>query len=99
MSWYYRHREDFIRKNKEYNQTEAGKKSAIKRANKQKLENPEKWKARQSLRNAVYRGVIVKKPCRTCRDKKVQGHHEDYSKPLIVQWFCSKHHKQIHEKS
>ncbi len=57
---------------------------------------PERWKARSDLRNAVATGKVVKMPCEVCGGLKVQGHHEDYSKPLEVRWLCSKHHKQLH---
>lgn len=95
--WYLRHKKEFIKRNKKYNQSEAGKKSAIVRARRQMDKSPDKWKARQELRNVIYRGKIEKKPCEVCGDKKVQGHHEDYTKPLEVKWLCSKHHKKLHE--
>ena len=99
MRWYKRHKEEFKKRCKVYNQSEAGKKSAIIRAKRQKEKNPEKWKARQTLRNAIYRGKIKKLPCAICGELKVQAHHEDYKKPLEVIWFCSKHHKQYHYES
>lgn len=40
------------------------------------------------------RGKLVKKPCRVCNSPKVQMHHEDYTKPLEVDWLCSPHHKE-----
>lgn len=63
-----------------------------------KAKYPEKFKARQALRNAVAIGKIIKKPCKICKDPKVEGHHPDYSKPLKVLWLCIKHHKDIHRK-
>jgi len=96
--WYERNKEEFTKRNKEYNQSDAGKESAIRRANRQRDKDPKKWKARQAVRNAVYRGIIIKKPCKTCGELKVQGHHNDYNKPLKVIWLCSKHHKEQHKK-
>lgn len=57
---------------------------------------PEKWKARSLARFAVKKGIIIKKPCFFCGNKKVEGHHEDYKKPLEVIWLCKKHHTEKH---
>jgi hypothetical protein len=46
--------------------------------------------ARIAVNNAVRKGEI-KKPtkCDDCKKKDVlQGHHEDYLQPLVVQWLC-----------
>lgn len=49
----------------------------------------------RQLRSALEAGTIVKKPCQVCGNLKVEGHHEDYSKPLEVDWLCRKHHDAI----
>src|SRR3990172_5706848 len=51
-----------------------------------------KQKARQDLCNAVARGLVKKKSCEVCSNKKTHGHHPDYSKPLEVIWLCVTHH-------
>lgn len=56
--WYQKHRERALEISRTYSKTKAGKESAIRRANKQRESNPLKWKARQSLRNAVYSGRV-----------------------------------------
>ena len=43
----------------------------------------------------VKRGVIRRTPCIYCGEKKVEGHHEDYSKPLEVYWVCRPHHVEL----
>lgn len=48
------------------------------------------------FRYYLRRGKVEKKPCEICGSLKVQGHHEDYSKPLEVRWLCSKHHQELH---
>jgi Rps23 Pro-64 3,4-dihydroxylase Tpa1-like proline 4-hydroxylase len=58
--------------------------------------HPEKNRARQSLYKALKSGKIKKKPCEFCGNKKVEGHHDDYLKPLIVRWLCRSHHLQVH---
>lgn len=53
--------------------------------------------ARDAVREAVYKGRIVKpERCERCGDptpkKKLHGHHHDYTKKLDVQWCCPKCH-------
>jgi ribbon-helix-helix CopG family protein len=45
---------------------------------------------------AIREGVLQRTPCEICGDLKVQGHHENYSKPLEVRWLCTEHHRQRH---
>ena len=45
----------------------------------------------------VKRGKIKKTQCEVCGEKKVQAHHLDYKKPLLVIWLCKPHHKFIHQ--
>jgi len=60
-------------------------------------------RARHAVRNAVKAGTL-RKPmrCERCGLPKVpaalQAHHEDYEKPLDVQWYCSPCHGWIHRK-
>ena len=55
---------------------------------------PEKNKARQAVCRAVKSGKLIREPCQVCGDARVHAHHEDYSKPLEIQWFCRKHHRE-----
>lgn len=48
--------------------------------------------------NAIRNKRIIKKPCIVCGELKVEAHHEDYYKPLEVQWLCRKHHLEAHGK-
>ncbi len=59
--------------------------------------HPEKYKAHRAVSNAVRDGRLTKQPCK-CKEIKVIGHHEDYSKPLEVIWMCRKCHYQLHRK-
>ena len=69
-----------------------------------RAENPEKYKAETAVGNALRDGKLFKKPCEhrdpqsgeVCGVLKVHAHHEDYSKPLEVDWFCAKHHHRHH---
>jgi len=57
---------------------------------------PERVKARKLVGRAIESGKLVRKPCLICGKKEVQGHHEDYSKPLDIIWICKKHHDMYH---
>jgi hypothetical protein len=57
---------------------------------------PERWAAHIAVNNAVRDGRLVKQPCQKCGDKKVEGHHPDYGRPLHVVWLCPVHHREIH---
>lgn len=64
---------------------------------------PERDKARRSYRYAIETGVLVRPDtCEMCGEKpkvgKIQGHHEDYSKPLEVKWLCVRCHGFVHRK-
>lgn len=58
----------------------------------------EKTKAREILNSAVRSGDIIKPTmCEACgKKKKLNGHHEDYSKPLEVEWLCNACHSEKH---
>lgn len=59
---------------------------------------PLRYKAHNLLSNAV-RGSRVIKPilCETCRkEKPLEGHHDDYNKPLDVRWLCKSCHRCLH---
>lgn len=46
---------------------------------------------------ALKSGLLGRQPCVVCGStKNIDGHHEDYSKPLEVTWLCRKHHKIRH---
>lgn len=55
--------------------------------------------AKRDAGKQVYRalksGALVRKPCERC-GRKAEAHHEDYSKPLCVNWLCRKHHRARH---
>lgn len=56
---------------------------------------PEKELARSAVARALKSGKIHRHPCCVC-GAKAEAHHEDYSKPLDVIWFCSRHHAEHH---
>lgn len=42
------------------------------------------------------RGMIKREGCEVCGGH-AQMHHDDYSKPTAVRWFCRKHHLELHK--
>lgn len=61
----------------------------------------ERWPGHEAARRAVARevraGRMVHQPCERCgATTKVEGHHDDYSKPLEVRWLCPTHHDEVH---
>lgn len=74
------------------------KKKYHEKAAKWAKENPEKYSAHMKVRDAVKSGKLKREPCEVCGSMKVEGHHEDYSKPLGVRWLCSIHHGEVHRK-
>jgi hypothetical protein len=55
--------------------------------------------ARSTTNHAIRDGKLVRKPCQICGNDKTEAHHDDYSKPLEVKWFCFKHHRQYHHEN
>jgi hypothetical protein len=54
-----------------------------------------KHDARQKLNTAIRYKRMSRRPC-FCGKKKSEAHHENYNKPLDVQWLCKLHHEQLH---
>ena len=62
-------------------------------------EDPKVKKAAVSrLAEALRQGKKIQpKKCSACgRKTQVEGHHEDYYKPLEVRWLCPLHHSKEH---
>lgn len=60
---------------------------------------PKKYAATQSVAWAIKKKILHPKPCMVCGDKKVHGHHPDYSKQLDVMWLCAAHHQEWHAEN
>lgn len=63
---------------------------------KRRVANPIVTRCRNKFEKALLAGKITKKPCEVCGEVNVQGHHEDYNRPLQVTWLCGIHHRELH---
>jgi hypothetical protein len=63
-----------------------------------KKNHPEAYKAHITVYRALKSGKLVKpKTCADClQERRLSAHHEDYTKPLEVDWLCSSCHKLRH---
>lgn len=59
--------------------------------------NPEKRYAHNQVAIALKSGKLKRQDCVIC-GAKADAHHEDYTKPLDVIWFCKLHHARHHQK-
>lgn len=59
-------------------------------------EAKEKKRCRALVGIKIRKGVIAKQPCSVCGNPESEAHHEDYSKPLEIIWFCRQCHVDLH---
>jgi predicted alpha-1,6-mannanase (GH76 family) len=53
--------------------------------------------AQDAVERRVKMGTMERGPCAVCgTTSAVEGHHEDYDRPLDVIWLCSVHHHRRH---
>lgn len=86
-------------RHQQYRKTAAGSSSISAAQAKWISANPEKRAAHNILGNAVRDGNILKpERCSMCgTGGRIEGHHEDYSKPLEVIWLCPQCHVDTHK--
>ena len=82
--------------NRKYRQTEAGKEVRRKGAKEYQRLYPEKHAAHSVVRRALISGKLVRPDhCEFCfKECKPESHHEDYSKPLEIDWLCIECHSK-----
>ena len=92
-------RENYRKNKKHYQSYEARRAETIERKEYSRLAEkrhraryPEKYKARTAVSNAIRDGRLTKEPCCLCGSMFSQAHHEDYTKPLEVKWYCKQCH-------
>ena len=82
-----------------YSQTEIGKAAHAKAKKEWQEKNIIKRGASHLVNNAIRDKKIIKKyECEKCGLKgRIEGHHDDYAKPLEIRWLCSKCHREWHK--
>lgn len=82
-----------------YQKTEKGKIAHKKAMQIYKERNPLKRAAHIIIGNYVKNKKIIPEIfCSICNsDKKIEAHHDDYTKPLDVRWLCECCHKEWHK--
>lgn len=85
----------------EYIKTEAGKQAKKKAVDAYHKRYPMKYAAHVITRNAVRDGKLIQASnCSVCKStEKIEGHHDDYTKPFEVRWLCEKCHKEWHRNN
>ena len=84
---------------KYYQSTERGKLTRSLAQKTHKSKYPNSYKSRCALNHAIRDGKIHRQyVCSECPStKNIQGHHDDYNKPLEVRWLCSRCHTAWHK--
>jgi hypothetical protein len=61
---------------------------------------PLKAAARRAIALEILSGRMERGPCEVCGTTagRIDGHHDDYTKPLEVRWLCRMHHRQHHAR-
>lgn len=86
--------------NEAYARTPRGKAQSIASKKKWLALNQVKRRAHIKVGNAVRDGILLKPvSCQICgaTDRRLHGHHEDYSRPLEVIWVCPPCHREFHK--
>ncbi len=96
-SYYDKNPEQFVEYRKRWFSAPGYHEKSLQFTQKYRRMYPEKYKARTAVFNAVATGKLKRLPCEVC-GAKAEAHHEDYSKPLVVQWLCRKHHDAEHKE-
>jgi hypothetical protein len=59
-------------------------------------QNREARRAHVLVAAALKAGTLKKGHCEVCRSLRTEAHHDDYSQPLVVRWFCRGDHRRYH---
>ena len=61
-------------------------------------EDKRRGAAHSAVSRAIRKGTLVRSCCERCGNPKSVAHHEDYDRPLDVNWLCQPCHKQRHKE-
>ena len=90
-----------VQARKEYAQTDRGQEARRTAHANYRQRFPMKYAAHVVTRNAIRDGKLIPATsCSVCGStEKIEGHHDDYTKPLEVRWLCEKCHKAWHRSN
>jgi hypothetical protein len=78
---------------KKYNLKHKEQRNAYSREYRKKYQY--KIKAHTIVTSAIKAGLLKRESCHKCNSIiNVEAHHDDYSKPLKVEWLCRFHHRR-----
>lgn len=92
-------RPDRVEARKAYAKTERGIEAGNRAKTKYSEMNKKKRIAHTMVNNMIRDGHLIKpNACESCGKTKsrIEGHHDDYDKPLEVRWLCSACHREWH---
>jgi hypothetical protein len=86
---------------KQYAKTEAGKLAKKRATDAYNKRYPMVYAAHVITGNAIRDGKLISaSSCSCCGSTtKIEGHHDDYTKPLDIRWLCEACHKQWHREN
>lgn len=94
---YFKNKGHYILYEKERNKRSIRKEQKKRYGVLRKKRYPGKVKANQVVSNAIRDKKLTRKPCEVCgTQERVQAHHRDYRRPLMINWLCFNHHKEWH---
>ena len=87
-----------VQARKDYVATKQGKETRKKAGQAYNKRYPLKYASHVITGNAIRDGKLVRPDkCSTCDStEKIEGHHDDYTKPFDVCWLCEACHKEWH---
>ena len=92
-------RPDRVKARREYIVTDAGKAATKRSRTAYRKRFPNAYRAKLKFGNALRDKKIHRQySCSKCSsDIRIEGHHDDYSKPLDVRWLCMICHRAWHK--
>jgi hypothetical protein len=93
-SWVNRNRAKVQEQNRDWYKNNKEKKDKWYKENREA--HPEKVEAHNLVAVAIQKRWLVPQPCEMCEETEVVAHHEDYDKPLEVNWYCRSCHAKVH---
>lgn len=98
LAYYYRNKEKCLARRKAWG--EKNKEHNYDLISESRKRNRQHDNARARVKHAVNLGLLIKpESCSSCGSiGPIDGHHEDYGKPLEVEWLCRNCHGKRHRK-